>query len=289
MKSMTGYGSAERNTSKHRVKVEFKSLNGKFLEINLRVPKMMSDKEAIIRNHFGNKLVRGSVLIVFVMERTADAEDVVAINEELATAYYGRISNLAEKLDASDDDLLSIVLSMPDVLKADEKSMDDEEWGEVLSIAEEAMQKLDDFRLEEGAVLKDLLTGHNNVIKKLNEEVSLHDLARREAMRNKILSSIKENFADESYDKNRFEQELIYYLEKLDISEERNRLESHCAMFEDELNGSASGKKLGFISQEMGREINTMGSKANFAEIQRLVVEMKEELEKIKEQVLNVV
>lgn len=289
MKSMTGYGSAERNTSRHRVKVEFKSLNGKFLELNLRVPKVLSDKEAILRNHFSDKLVRGSVLLSFSVERTVNAEEVVAINEGLASAYFRKIRDLALKLNTTDDNILSTVLSMPDVLKAEERSMDDEEWAEVMAIAEEAMTRLDAFRTEEGTGLKKLLLAHNQRIVDLNTEVATFEAERREAMKSKILASIRENLTDESYDKNRFEQELIYYLEKLDISEERNRLESHCRMFEDELAGIASGKKLGFISQEMGREINTMGSKANYADIQRLVVEMKEELEKIKEQVLNVV
>lgn len=286
---MTGYGSSERTTDKHRVKVEFKSLNGKYLELNLRLPKFLGDKEAIIRNYCSDKLVRGSVLLSITMERIADAEEVVAINEGLAEAYFHKMKSLSDKIHISLDQILPTLLNMPDVLKAEEGALDDKEWDQVLEVIDEAATKLNEFRSREGENLKKVLSDQSQRIEDLNANVSQFEDARRQAVRDKILQSIRENFADESYDKNRFEQELIYYQEKLDISEERDRLRSHCELFSEELNGQGSGKKLGFIAQEMGREINTMGSKANYTDIQKLVVDMKEHLEKIKEQVLNVV
>lgn len=287
MRSMTGYGNAEFSTKNFTVKVEIKSLNGKFLELNLRTPKVLGEKEVELRQTLQKWLTRGSVLCTVSMERNAGSETMVKVNNALATAYYTALKSLADTLEAPTQDIFRTVVNMPDVLKADEGSLDDEDWAGVLNCAEQAFRKFDEFRLKEGNELSRMLREHNEEILKEIPAITTFESERKDFMKEKLRSSVEEQKEFNS-DPNRFEQELMYYLEKLDISEEKNRLISHCNLFKSELKKEGSGKTLGFISQEMGREINTLGSKAGYAPMQEIVIRMKEQLEKIKEQSLNV-
>lgn len=286
---MTGYGSAETATDKYIYKVELKSLNGKFLELNLRLPKMYNDKEVMLRNYISGKLVRGSVNVFINIEKQKGSEQaVVTVNSALATEYYKNWKNLAETLHASDDNILSTIMQMPDMIKSEEQGYDETEWQQLVKTVDIAISNLETFRVDEGNTLLALLTKHCNAIEKLIPEVEFFETERMEITKTRLKKNLDDLINKEGYDKNRFEQELIYYLEKLDITEEKNRLQAHCGHFADTLQEADSGRKLNFIAQEIGREINTMGAKANHAGMQKCVVQMKEELEKIKEQVLNV-
>ncbi|MCB0732952.1 MAG: YicC family protein [Flavobacteriales bacterium] len=286
MRSMTGYGSAEMHTEHIDVKVEIKSLNGKFLELNLRTPRNLGDREIELRQFFTKQLERGSVLCTVSIDQKAGTSS-VQINRELAAAYYSALRELATDLGAADRDIFRTVVNMPDVLKNDEGSLNDDQWALVKTCCEQALEKFNQFRNTEGEELRQMLLGHNALIMQSLPEIEPLEAARKKQVTDKLRSALEEN-KDLTNDANRFEQELIYYLEKLDISEEKNRLTAHCKLFDEEIRGTGNGKKLGFIAQEMGREINTLGSKANYAPIQEIVIRMKEELEKIKEQTLNV-
>lgn len=286
---MTGYGSAETTTEKYLCKVEIKSLNGKFLELNLRLPKIFNDKEIHLRNYLGTKLNRGSVgvYINFERQKTDDA-DAVQINSKLAEAYYKSFKQLASQLGADDKDIFSTVIQIPELLKLDESGYEDSDWDQLNQTLEMALSTFDSFRIEEGQSLMKILTKHCQNIEVLLEEIQAFESERQENTRLRLEKNQIELANKEGYDQNRFEQELLFYFEKMDISEEKNRLKLHCKYFLETLNTSENGRKLNFIAQEIGREINTLGAKANHAGMQKVVVNMKEELEKIKEQVLNV-
>jgi len=288
IRSMTGYGSAEKLSAKYHIKVELKSLNGKFLELNLRSPKTLGDKEALLRKHLSKKLIRGSVLCILTMDRIDDSGEGIQLNKGLAKYYFNQMKALADELQTNDDDILRTVLTMPDVLKAEEGSIEDSDWQDVLAAVEEAFEKFEQFRLTEGDELGKMLEGHNEAILAQLPKIEALEAERKALVKERLLNGLEDLNKEGKTDANRFEQEMIYYLEKLDIAEEKNRLVAHCQLFAKELKKEANGKKLGFIGQEMGREINTLGSKAGFAPIQELVIAMKEELEKIKEQALNV-
>ena len=288
IRSMTGYGNAERITSKYHIKVELKSLNGKFLELNLRCPKALGEKEAQLRKHLTKKLIRGSVLCILTIERVDEAAEAAQVNTSLATNYFNQIKALADQLNANDKDILRTVMMMPDILKSEEGGIADDDWKEVMQVVDEAFSRFDQFRLTEGGELEALLTRHNQAILDQLPKIEKHETDRKRLVKEKLQSGLDDFQKDNKVDSNRFEQEVIYYLEKLDIAEEKNRLLAHCQLFSKEIKKEANGKKLGFISQEMGREINTLGSKAAYAPMQELVIVMKEELEKIKEQALNV-
>jgi uncharacterized protein (TIGR00255 family) len=214
-------------------------------------------------------------------------ENEVQLNEALATQYYTKLKKLSEKLGAPQEDIFRIATSMQDVIYQDEESLEEELYDLVLKTADEAHSQFEDFRKKEGAGLRSLLSSYASKIKSHIPIIEKLESARTEATKARLQKNLKQLVDDESFDKNRFEQELIYYLEKYDINEEKTRLEAHCDHFEESLNKNPKGKSLNFIAQEMGREINTLGSKANNADIQKEVVAMKEELEKIKEQALN--
>lgn len=288
IRSMTGYGSAERITKEHHIKVEIKSLNGKFLELNLRAPKMLGDKEPLLRKHLNKILIRGSVLCVLTIESMDVAGQGATINQELARHYFQQIQDLSNSLGTDDKDILRSILMMPDVMATEEGNLSDEAWNEVMETVNEAYAKFDAFRQTEGKELVAMLLDHNRIIQEQLPAIEKFEEERKEAVKERLMSNLQDLKADVKVDQNRFEQELIYYLEKLDIAEEKNRLKAHCELFAKELSRGSNGKKLGFISQEMGREINTLGSKAGYAPMQELVIVMKEELEKIKEQSLNV-
>ena len=285
---MTGFGKVTAELSSKKVTVEVKSLNSKQLDLSTRIPSIYREKEMEVRSLLLQKLERGKVEFNIYIEST-DKSMVTQINASAMADYYRQIVEVSTQLGiALPNDLLSTLLRMPDVIKTDTAEADEAEWNEVRGLVEQAIQHLIDFRVQEGVMLQRLFEQKIRNIAALLEQVSVYEVERVE----KIKSRIKDNLqklADQDYDKNRFEQEMIYYIEKLDVNEEKQRLANHLNYFIHTLeNGSGQGKKLGFIAQEMGREINTTGSKANNTDIQKIVVRMKDDLEKIKEQSLNI-
>lgn len=290
IKSMTGYGLAGVENDKFIISVEVKTLNSKFLDLSIRSPKQFSDKEFEIRNLVTKILDRGKVNLVIDFTNKEGAELPVSINEELFRSYFATYSKLADATCAKTEDLFKLALQSPSVIThVVEKTSVSEEWEAVKLILEHALNKCDSFRKDEGAVLETKFLENLTVIREALEEIKSADPLRKERIRSRIRSNFKDWLEENDFDKNRFEQELIYYFEKIDITEEIVRLQTHLDYFEKNLlEDSNQGKKLGFISQEIGREINTIGSKANDADMQRFVVLMKDELEKIKEQSLNI-
>ena len=285
---MTGFGKVTAELSSKKVTVEVKSLNSKQLDLSTRIPSIYREKEMEVRSLLLQKLERGKVEFNIYIEST-DKSMVTQINASAMADYYRQIVEVSTQLGiALPNDLLSTLLRMPDVIKTDTAEADEAEWNEVRGLVEQAIQHLVDFRVQEGVMLQRLFEQKIRNIAALLEQVSVYEVERVE----KIKSRIKDNLqklADQDYDKNRFEQEMIYYIEKLDVNEEKTRLDNHLKYFLTTMQeGHGQGKKLGFIAQEMGREINTLGSKSNHAEMQKIVVQMKDELEQIKEQVLNV-
>jgi len=286
---MTGYGIATGDFNNAKYTVEVKSLNSKFLELALKLPKAFSDKELILRNECSKQIERGKVNITFTVEYPENAQKAASLNSALLKLYYNQLKNAATELNDSGSNLLQLALTFPEVIQFDEGSVSEEEWKQLLQIFSEALASFQTFRKDEGNILeKDLILRINNILTSLKQVEELEP-RRIPAIRERISLLLNEYVGKENVDQNRFEQELIFYIDKLDITEEKIRLKSHCDYFLTALKSpDANGKKLGFISQEIGREINTMGSKANDAGIQQVVVGMKEELEKIKEQLLNV-
>lgn len=287
---MTGYGSASFSQEGISINIEIKTLNSKFLDLNLRLPRSFNEKEIEVRNRVTNKLERGKVSISIDFSNEKETEQKQTYNKELFKKYYEELRRLADSVVASDQDIFRLAIGSPDVIvnTGDEK-IDDEAWEKISSLLDEALQSCDDFRAKEGAEIQEKFKGYITTIKNGLKEVEALDPARVERVKSRIKGNLLDYVDEEGLDKNRLEQEIIYYIEKLDITEEKVRLASHLEHFSEVLEADKSlGKKLGFISQEIGREINTIGSKANDADIQKHVVTMKEELEKIKEQVLNV-
>jgi len=291
IKSMTGFGQATVNTGDVNITVEVKSLNSKFLDLNLRLAKQFSDKELELRNLIADKLERGKISLSIDYQKTGRVEIRQTYNEALFVAYYNEIKRLAEKVSTpSNDYIFQLALNSPEVIQGNGKEeLDPAEWDRVAKVAQEAIFRCDQFRMAEGKVLEEKLASYIHAIGDGLKEVEILDPRRVEKVRSKIKGNISEFFGSEGFDPNRLEQEIIFYIEKLDIHEERVRLRTHLDYFIKVLaDKQSNGKKLGFIAQEIGREINTIGSKANDAEMQKQVVMMKEELEKIKEQLNNV-
>ena len=291
LKSMTGFGQCTLDDGKVQIAAEIKTLNSKFLDLNLRLPKVFADKEMEVRNLVSEKLERGKVSISLEYQRYGDDEIKQSYNEKLFVAYYSELRKLADKVIAPYERLFELALASPEVIQLKLKETNtDEEWNQVRSCLVEALEKCDDFRKMEGQVLEKMLKSCCGVIYQELKSVTELDPKRVDRVREKLKGNVLNFFGEEGYDTNRLEQEIIFYIEKLDINEEKVRLKSHLDYFMEVLNErQGNGKKLGFISQEIGREINTIGSKASDAEIQKHVVVMKEELEKIKEQLNNVV
>jgi uncharacterized protein (TIGR00255 family) len=289
MKSMTGFGKATSEIPGKKVTVEVRSLNSKQLDLNLRLPYLYKEKELELRADISKQIERGKVDITVFTESTNETLP-VAINKPLAKTYYKELKALSEELNETNDNLLSLVLKMPDVMKAEREivELDEAEWKQVKTTVDRAIDAFQKFRDDEGKTLSNEFTNRIGIIDKLLAEVIVMDAPRVENIKTRIKNNIAEAIEKDKIDQNRFEQELIYYIEKLDITEEKLRLKTHIDYFINTMNEAASGRKLGFISQEIGREINTIGSKANDATVQKLVVQMKDELEKIKEQMLNV-
>ena len=287
---MTGFGQTTLHAGNLVVAVEVKTLNSKSLDVNLRLPRKFSEKELELRTLIGDKLERGKISFAVDYQQAAKPEIALRYNEELFAAYYTSLKKLADKVMAGYDNLFQLALSSPDVVITNGKEeLDVAEWEKVKALVLEAIEKCDQFRLAEGKVLQEKLVEYIHAIRKALEHVEVLDPKRIEKIRNRIKGNITDFFGSEGFDANRLEQEIIFYIEKLDIHEERVRLKTHLDYFLKILNEQqANGKKLGFIAQELGREINTIGSKANDAPMQQHVVMMKEELEKIKEQLNNV-
>ena len=281
IQSMTGYGKSEVQLENKKVTIEIRSLNSKNLDINARFPTLYKEKEMEVRKWLSRELLRGKIDLMLFVETTGE-ETSTRINKGIVEGYLEQLEGIRKE-----SDILSIAMRLPDVLKTEREELDETEWQKIEEGISSAIMKLKEFRSSEGNELKRDFEHRIALLEEKLKEVISIDPERLEGVRARLDKSIQELKVD--VDENRFEQELIYYLEKLDITEEKVRLNKHLSYFVDSLNEKHSnGKKLGFISQEMGREINTIGSKANFAPMQKVVVEMKDELEKIKQQLLNV-
>jgi uncharacterized protein (TIGR00255 family) len=287
---MTGFGKATLELENKKVSIEIKSLNSKQLDINTRIPNLYKEKDLVLRNEIKNQLERGKVeLSVFIESVGTDKE--TKINKPIVEAYYQQLSELSSELGIPMDKepILQTIVKLPDALKTEHQELDEEEWNQIFAGFKSAVADLNSFRKQEGEALQVDIFERIANIEKLLKEVPQYEANRIETVKTRINDNLKDFVEKQNVDKNRFEQEIIYYLEKLDITEEKVRLENHCKYFiETAKNGKSIGKKLGFIAQEIGREINTLGSKANDSDIQKIVIQMKDELEKIKEQLLNV-
>ena len=291
IKSMTGFGQHTMDDGTMQISVEVKSLNAKFLDLNLRLPKMFSDKEIEVRNLISEQLERGKVSVTIELQQYGDAEISHPYNQPLFTAYYNELKKLADRVVAPYDNLFELALNSPDVIQPRiREGTNEASWKKVADCLNQAVSKCGKFRIDEGKVLGKMLKECTAKIAAELKDVEVLDPVRITRIRERLKGNVVSFFGEEGYDTNRLEQEIIFYIEKLDINEERVRLKSHLDYFDKALaEPQSNGKKLGFISQEIGREINTIGSKASDAEIQKHVVVMKEELEKIKEQLNNVV
>ncbi|WP_255563261.1 YicC/YloC family endoribonuclease [Mucilaginibacter sp. 21P] len=289
IKSMTGYGIATFDAGNVKYTVELKSLNSKFLELSLRLPKMFSEKEFQLRNECSKQIERGKVNLSINVEQTGANVKAAGIDRDLLMHYYNQLKSVSEEVGEPSANLFQLALGLPEVVKYDEDTVNDDEWKQVEKTFQQALAAFQKFRRDEGNVLENDIKQRIAIILNNLAAVEVAEPKRIPVIRERLNQFLTEAVGSENVDKNRFEQELIYYIDKLDITEEKIRLKSHCDYFLETLKAAdANGKKLGFISQEIGREINTLGSKANDADIQKLVVGMKEELEKIKEQLLNV-
>ncbi|MFD2916792.1 YicC/YloC family endoribonuclease [Psychroserpens luteus] len=283
IQSMTGYGKSVIQLPTKKISIEIKSLNSKNLDLNTRMPSMYREKELGIRKLIASKLVRGKVDFSLYMEITGE-ETSTQINKTVVKQY---IKQLKEVVDGNDTEMLKMAIRMPDALTTERDEIDENEWSEIATVIDSSLEKIQQYRLDEGEMLEADFIGRVQSISNLLDDVIAMDPDRIEGVRERLTKGIAD--IKEKVDENRFEQELVYYIEKFDITEEKVRLKNHLEYFQKALKSEDSnGKKLGFISQEMGREINTIGSKSNHAPMQKLVVQMKDELEKIKEQLLNV-
>ncbi len=289
IRSMTGYGKAMVETPQRKITVEVRSLNSKQADVNTKVPWLFKEKELEIRNMIIRRLQRGKIDIMISLD-TMDEEQAPVINTKVVRGYLNQLKELSNELGmSSNGDLLSIVMRLPETLRTEKPELTEEEWDRIVTLIEDALSMTDAYRMEEGRAMETDLSKSLASILRYLEELNAVEGDRLARMREKLQASLRDNFATENIDMNRFEQELIFYLEKMDINEEKVRLRKHCDYFKETMKGDGSnGKMLNFISQEMGREINTIGSKANDAPMQKLVVMMKDELEKIKELTLNI-
>jgi uncharacterized protein (TIGR00255 family) len=293
LQSMTGFGSATVENDKIAITVEVKTLNSKFTDTYCRIPKTFSNREVEIRNYLSKQLNRGKIEFNLNVNPKDEASAGTSINRSIVKAYVIDLQETARELgfEGEPTELLRIASLMPNAFET--KSISEEEaqveWGMIMTAIDEAIKKCIEFREQEGAATGEKFHEYINTIGQKLEEVAIQDPNRIPVIRERLEKSMADFMDSENFDQNRFEQELIYYVEKYDISEEKVRLANHLSYFKEELKKESNGKRLNFITQEIGREINTIGSKANDAIIQRLVVEMKDELEKIKEQTMNIV
>lgn len=287
LRSMTGFGKAESTVGNKKFTVELRALNSKQLDLNLRIPGAYREKELELRSWLGDNILRGKAdLLVFY--ESLEPEKRMSINKPLMALYYKDLEEFAQTVGLKGGDMLNALIRIPDIMKPESTDLDEEEWNGLMAVIQDSFHRFDQYRRIEGKKLQEDFQSRIDNIMVLRSQLEEPIRLRNERVRQKLRANMEELIPVDKIDPNRFEQEIIYYLERLDISEEYQRLETNCSHFNDELQGESQGKKLGFISQEIGREINTIGSKANDAEMQRIVVKMKDELEKIKEQINNV-
>jgi uncharacterized protein (TIGR00255 family) len=289
IKSMTGFGKAECEYQSKKITVEIKSLNSKQLDINIKTPSIYKEKEIDLRNEISREIGRGKVDLYISLD-FVEEEVPVNLNSKLIKGYYKGVTNIAAELNVPvPSDIISTLLRLPDVLRSEKQEVSDEEWKVLIACTNIALKTLNEFRAQEGKALEKDIVERIKLITELSNSLEPFELQRINKLKEKFRQNLNELVSSDKIDENRLEQELIFYIEKLDITEEKVRLANHCIYFIETMNEpEANGKKLGFITQEIGREINTIGSKANDFDMQKIVVRMKDELEKIKEQVNNV-
>jgi len=288
IRSMTGFGTSVAEHGNKTITVEIKSVNSKFFDLSLRLPSAYKDKDLELRSELAKDLERGKVDISIIID-SPDVSKKTSINAPLAKAYFEELKSLNNDFKLDTADYLSIILKMPEVLSVEKTTGDDEEWKQLKTTLAKALKAFQEFREKEGASIEKDMNERVRQIEIRLKEIEKIEPVRLTNLRKKLSGSLEEFIQANNIDRNRFEQELIFYIEKIDISEEKVRLRTHCEYFLSTVKEkSSNGKKLAFITQEIGREINTIGSKANDAAMQKHVVEMKDELEKIKEQILNV-
>jgi len=287
LKSMTGFGKAILEIDNKKITIEVKSLNSKQLDLSTRIPNIYKEKDLIVRNEIKKELNRGKVEMSIFIE-SVGSEKEVTINLPIIKEYHKQLSTVCNECDIDQANILQTIMRLPDTLKVEYQELDENEWNIIFEGVKNALKEIKEFRAQEGEALeKDIFARIENIVN-LSLEVPKYEQDRIEVVKNRLKDKLAE-LKEKTLDENRFEQELIYYLEKFDITEEKVRLSQHCNYFlETAKSEEIAGKKLGFIAQEIGREINTLGSKANDTNIQKLVIQMKDELEKIKEQILNV-
>jgi len=288
IKSMTGYGKAECELSQKKITIEIKSLNSKQMDLNTRISLLFREKDLEIRRELSDKLVRGKVDFILYTESLGE-DSATKINAGIVSSYYKQLEKISSDLNIPlHDNILQTILTLPEVVRNEREELDDQEWKSILVKIGEAIVALDRFRIQEGAILRQDLIVNINIITALLAEVDQYEAERVTRIKEKIFDGLKD-ISIEQVNENRLEQEMIFYLEKMDVNEEKVRLLNHCNYFLETIDlAEPVGKKLGFIAQEIGREVNTLGSKANHLEMQKLVIRMKDALEKIKEQLLNV-
>ena len=284
---MTGYGKADAELNNKKISVEIKSLNSKQFDVNLRIPAIYKDKEIDIRNKLLQTIERGKIDFTILVD-CSDKSLTSTINAKAVKDYYDDIKAIADTLEIDvPADWFSVLLRLPETVKTDATELDDEEWKIVEQTIDKALSAFTQFRRQEGKMLEKVFTEKINNISLLSKEIEQYESERIEKIKIRIQESLRK--LEIEYDENRFEQEMIYYIERLDINEEKARLNNHLHYFSETMTGEkGQGKKLGFIGQEIGREINTLGSKSNHAVMQKIVIQMKDELEQMKEQILNV-
>ena len=286
--SMTGYGIAENVYNTKKIVVEIKTLNSKQLDLAVKLPNELRFAELDFRNKIGAKLLRGKIDVTITITDT-NMDQLAHIDGDIVASYYRQIQEISQKLSLNPyPNIAEILFRMPGIFNVPEQKYDEDFVAKVGETIEKALDIVDGFRIQEGQTLKKDLLHRVELILGLLEQVEPYEKSRHETIKQRLTKNLAELTTDGQYDENRFEAELIYYLEKLDITEEKVRLRQHCNYFNESCDEDQAGKKLGFIAQEMGREINTLGSKANEVNIQKIVVKMKDELEKIKEQVCNI-
>lgn len=288
IKSMTGYGKTVVSLENKKITIEMKSVNGKQFDLKIRMSSIYNEKEMLIRNFLQNKLERGSVDLNISADINCEGSS-PNINFQLAKKYYNDYKAFANEVNDTNSDIISLVMRMPEIMKNERPQLEESEWNAIFEGINKSAEALNQYRINEGeTLLADLTNRINNIEAGLNN-IEKFETKRIDYIKNRIKNNLNEFFSETNIDNNRFEQELIYYIERLDITEEKVRLKSHIDYIREVLSlGESQGKKLSFITQEIGREINTIGSKANDAEMQKTVVEMKDELEKIKEQLSNI-
>ena len=289
IKSMTGFGKAEFEVNNKKITLELKALNSKQIDINVRIPSVYREKEIELRKELADRLVRGKVdLSLYVENHGAESNN--KINEPILISYFQHLKKINEGLSLkTDQTTLHAALRLPDVVKTEYESFDEVEWLVIMDHLRKAINEIDEFRVKEGKALQTDIVANTKTIMGLLKQITPYEVQRIEILKNRLNESLNKLNLSGNIDENRFEQELIYYIDKMDMNEEKVRLENHCTFFLETLDQEElNGKKLGFITQEMGREINTLGSKAYESNIQRMVVQMKDHLERIKEQLLNV-